>query len=100
MMKNFDWEPGNGCRYHIIYGQLADGRFLLVWLNGYAGGKALRFAGDGCCDDGYLMDKMGIHEADAKALCMFLSTQGVATHYEGIDITGVMATQGNQAEGQ
>ena len=85
-MERIIYEPGNGCRYDLMYGKVKDNGYLLVWLvYGGSGGYAFRFDGDGYVSSGYLAEKMrlGGHLGDAYALCAFLNTQGHTAEVAG-----------------
>ena len=76
-LKQYDFQPGNGSRYEIIYG-MVDDRYILIWMNrGGSGGSAFRFDG-GYIHHSYMAEKMGLTEwsSDVFALCAFLNTQG------------------------
>jgi hypothetical protein len=81
-LKRYDYQPGNGARYDIMYGHNLDtGGALLVWLSrGGSGGSAFRFNSNGSggyIAAGYLMEKMNIAlRGDALALCAFLNERG------------------------
>ena len=86
MMKRYDFCPGNGSRYDIVYGKVQDGGYLLVWLRrGGSGGCAFRFDGDGYVHSSYLAEKLGLESwmADVYALCAFLNTQGHTAEVAG-----------------
>ena len=79
MMKRYTFEPGNGTRYDLLFGEVAPGDgYLLVWLHrGGSGGSAFRFDGDAFVAAGYLAEKMSLrYGGDALALCAFLNEQG------------------------
>jgi len=78
-IERYEYCPGNGTRYCLLFGELAEGRYLLAWLmNGDSGGSCVTFgSGIGA---GYLMEKMRIgNRTDANALIGFLRMMGVDT---------------------
>ena len=78
MMKRYEYMPGNGTRYDLLFGQVPGAGYLLVWLHrGGSGGSAFRFDGDAFVAAGYLAEKMSLrYGGDALALCAFLNEQG------------------------
>jgi hypothetical protein len=75
-MKRYSWEPQNGTRYDLCYGQAA-GRNLLVWLlRGGSGGIAFAFTNDSFIHYDYLIEKMKIGTADAAGILLFLQKMG------------------------
>jgi len=80
-MKTYEYEPGNGTRYFLAYGDFGTltGETLLVWLRrGDVGGTAFRVRSHfAVISQDYLMEKMGIqNDADAAALLGFLADRG------------------------
>jgi hypothetical protein len=80
-MQRYQYQPGNGTNYDIMYGDNGPGRgYLFVWLKrGGSGGSAFRFDGGCFIHSGYLMEKMDLPErlmGDVWALCAFLNAQG------------------------
>jgi len=81
-MKQYTYEPGNATRYHLVYGRIEGlggtpaNDYLIAWLkDGGSGGTAMRWAHwDDMPTPGwvYISEKMGIREADAKAIAMFI----------------------------
>ena len=78
-IERYEYCPGNGTRYCLLFGELAEGRYLLAWLmNGDSGGSCVTF-GSGI-EESYLMEKMRIgNRTDANALLGFLRMMGVDT---------------------
>lgn len=79
MVERYDFCPGNGARYDLMYGKVPNGGYLLVWLKrGGSGGCAFRFHADSYVHSSYLAEKMDLTKwmGDAYALCAFLNTQG------------------------
>ncbi|MDP6933904.1 MAG: hypothetical protein QGG40_13350 [Myxococcota bacterium] len=88
-IERYEYCPGNGTRYCLLFGELAEGRYLLAWLmNGDSGGSCVTF-GSGI-EEGYLMEKMRIgdgclhlvdaqplNRTDANAILGFLKLMGV-----------------------
>jgi len=78
-MKTYQYQPGNGCNYDLVYAKYPGlNRYLLAWLHkGGSGGSSFSFHGDSYITAGYLMEKMGLHHAGhAQALLGFLAEQG------------------------
>jgi hypothetical protein len=76
MMKFYEYEPGNGTRYALMFGETdKTNEYMLVWLrNENVGGPAFRVMTHfGHIDQDYLMEKMRLDNgADAAALLGFL----------------------------
>ena len=77
MQRQF-YEPGNGTRYDIIYGNApgysedSSDVFLLTWmLRGGSGGSTI--AVNSFTHWTYVQEKMNVQEADAKALAEFIN---------------------------
>ena len=77
MQRQF-YEPGNGTRYDIIYGNVPgyanDSEvFVLTWmLRGGSGGSTI--AVTSFTHWTYVQEKMNVQEADAKALAEFINS--------------------------
>ena len=77
-MKRYDYQPGNGSRYDLLYGNIeGTRRYAIVWLHlGGSGGTALQwehFDDEPTPCPGYMARKMGInYQADAKAIAEFI----------------------------
>lgn len=74
-MKRFDYQPGCGTRYDLLYGKTPRGH-ALVWLreSGVAG-PAFCFR-ENLLQSYYMEDKMGLRRGDVYALLAFLVLQG------------------------
>ena len=74
-MKFYDHQPGNGTRYLCYLGQAENDNWVLVWLHhGGSAGKAFVFDSNaGLLHYSYLMEKLGVNEADAAALMTLIS---------------------------
>ena len=85
-LERFTFEPGNGTRYDLLYGEAPRG-YLLVWLHkSGSGGSAFRFSGDCFVASGYLAEKMSIPAylgGDTNALLAFLRLRGHDTEVSG-----------------
>ncbi len=76
--KRFDWQPGNGTRYDLIYSGDSS-KNLIGWLRmGGSGGRMMLFTD--FLHYSYIMEKMQINIADAVGILKFLEHQG---HYVG-----------------
>ena len=81
-MRILEYEPGNGTRYCLAYGDIGNDS-ILVWLRrGDVGGVAFRVMSHfGEVSQSYFMEKTGItNEADAAALLGFLASEGHKVH--------------------
>ena len=72
-----EWEPGNCTRYACVLATVKDRQgepcVLLSWLkNGDAGGPSILLRPWSTVSLGYLMEKMGVNEADGAALLALL----------------------------
>ena len=75
-MIKYYWEPGNGSRYDLFFGE-AQGRYLLAWMrSGGSGGMAFAFSGGDYIHHTYLEEKMNLNSADAAGLLRFLAIMG------------------------
>ncbi len=84
-MMEYYYEPGNGTRYHLVYGRIGGAgggmitdKYMIAWLSGGgSGGSCFRWQH---YDDlrsyhwSYISEKMGIREADAKAIVEFMES--------------------------
>jgi len=75
--QRVDWQPGNGSRYDILYGEYinADGKpmFFVTWLRlGGSGGSTLSWDGLTLLHWSYLSEKMKVNEADAAGILSYL----------------------------
>lgn len=79
----YDFQPGNGTRYCLVFTDLGNGDKLLSWLReSDVGGRSFRFRdGMGRVGSGYFAHKMGLmgqyDEADIAALLAFAKWAGV-----------------------
>jgi hypothetical protein len=94
-MRRFQFVPGDGQSYDIMYGKVEGEGYLLVWLSkGGSGGVAFRFSGSYVAAS-YLAEKMGLHpqSKDTLALLAFLNTQGHSAEVGGgFDEAGRLTT--------
>ena len=83
--KRFDWQPGNGTRYDLIYGS-GDPYTQIAWLKrGGSGGTLMLFSD--FLHYSYIMEKMDINIADAVGILKFLELQGHAVGYPADDMS-------------
>jgi hypothetical protein len=80
-LRRFEYCPGNGTRYDLLFGLTGGGDLLLVWLyNEGAGGFAFHRSAknnDTLLHHSYLSEKMGVKNlADIAALLAFLAQYG------------------------
>ncbi len=98
------WEPGNGTRYDLLYGEYLDAQgkplFFITWLRlGGSGGTTLSWPG--CpVHYSYMTEKMQVNCADAAGIMAYLKTQG----HEGMmpedyDDNGCCAPEPQAVEG-
>ena len=79
MIERYAYEPGDGSRFDLLFGETQAAGFLLIWLRrGGSGGCCLRWSRGLTIGRGYLAEKMAItnHQAPA-ALIEFLAGQGI-----------------------
>ena len=75
-MEIVDWQPGNGTRYLLAYGE-ANGQWFVSWLKrSDVAGPSFKWKGSGV-DLGYMAGKMGISIGDAMGIGTFLYTKGI-----------------------
>lgn len=80
-MQFYDYQPGNGTRYALLYGkaETPNGEeAVLVWLrDGDVAGPAFRVMGHMVLQPDYFLSKMKLtSESDASALLGFLEERG------------------------
>ena len=81
-LRFYDYCPGNGTRYFLLFGELPDGSHALAWLwRNDAGGSIIRIR---CpLESTYLMEKMGIeNRTDTNALLGFLRMMGLTVMFD------------------
>ena len=81
-MKQYQYEPGNATRYHLVYGRIKGpggtlaSRYLIAWLkDGGSGGTAMQWNHWHDLTSphwSYIAEKMSINQPDAKAIAMFI----------------------------
>lgn len=77
--KRFDWQPGNGTRYDLIYGGGGE-KSMIGWMRqGGSGGTVMLFTD--FLHYTYMMEKLGINIADAVGILKFLELQGHSVGY-------------------
>lgn len=70
----YDWQPGNGTRYDLVYAPVGD-RTMITWLrHGGSGGPSLLFSH--FLHYSYVTEKMQVNIADAVGILKFLEYQG------------------------
>ena len=75
-MEIVDWQPGNGTRYLLAYGEV-NGHWFVSWLKrSDVAGPSFKWQGSGV-DLDYMADKMDINIADAQGIATFLYTKGI-----------------------
>jgi hypothetical protein len=79
--QRVDWQPDNGSRYDMLYGEYLDSRgvpmFFVTWLRiGGSGGTTLSWSGGGLLHHSYISEKMKVNEADAAGILAYLKIQG------------------------
>ena len=75
-MEFVDWQPGNGTRYLLAYGEV-NGQWFVSWLkHSDVAGPSFKWQGSGV-DLDYMADKMNINIADAQGIATFLYTKGI-----------------------
>lgn len=81
--KRFEWMPGNGTRYDLIYS--GDGSTnLIAWMKfGGSGGRLMLFTD--FLHYSYIMEKMQVNIADAVGILKFLELQGHSVGYPSVD---------------
>jgi len=79
-VRAYEWCPGNGTRYDILFGQVTPNWYLICWMRlGGSGGVAFRFEHGSHVHFSYIMEKMKINAADADGILCFLETQEACT---------------------
>ena len=75
-MELIDWQPGNGTRYLLAYGEV-NGNWFVSWLKrSDVAGPSFKWSGSSV-DLNYMADKMNINIADAQDIATFLYTKGI-----------------------
>ena len=70
-MKRYEWCPGNGTRYELLYG-LVGGNTYITWMR-FGGGSGVTSIVPDFLHYTYLMEKMDISISDAVAILEFLN---------------------------
>ncbi len=88
--KRFEWMPGNGTRYDLIYGGGGE-KALIAWMHaGGSGGKIMMFTQ--FLHYSYIMEKMQVNIADAVGILKFLEYHGHDVGYPPEDEVYEMCT--------
>ena len=82
MITTAQFEPGNGTRYDLLWGDCPDGNdpdgphlFFCTWLkNGGSGGVTVTHPIGGYCHFSYVAEKMEIGGEDAKAIAHLINS--------------------------
>ena len=75
-MEFIDWQPGNGTRYLLAYGEV-NGNWFVSWLKrSDVAGPSFKWSGSSV-DLNYMADKMNINIGDAMGIGTFLYTKGI-----------------------
>ena len=77
-MKRYEWCPGNGTRYDLLYGKVGNTTFITYMRYGSGG---LTCIVPDYLHYTYLMEKTQINIADAAAILQFLERQGHPVGY-------------------
>lgn len=91
-VEAFDFMPGNGNRYNLLFGSLPDGRLLLAWMDrGGSGGRAFRFDRQGFVAASYAAEKLELSSgADVAALLAFIALFDIPVGMpQGFDANGI-----------
>lgn len=80
----YDWQPGNGTRYDLLYGKCGD-YYMIGWANRHgAGGTFMMFSH--FLHYSYLAEKMNVNESDADGILRFLEKMGHDVGYPAHDM--------------
>jgi len=79
MSERYEWCPGNGTRYDLIYGHVGT-KCMITWMHkGGSGGTAMLFSQ--FLHYTYVQEKMQINIADAAGILKFLEHKGHEVGY-------------------
>lgn len=79
----FDWQPGNGTRYDLLYGKCGD-YHMIAWAGrGGSSGSFMLFSH--FLHYTYLMEKMNVNSSDADGILRFLEKMGHDVGYPSYD---------------
>ncbi len=77
----YDWEPGNGTRYSLIYGKINESKFFLCLRLYGLGDRFMVISEPGYLHHTYIEEKLDTNTADAVAVLKFLDLMGHAVGY-------------------
>ena len=81
--SRFDWQPGNGTRYDLIYS--SDSNYNMIgWLQYGGSGNVMLFID--FIHYTYLMEKLHVNIADAVGILKFLDYQGHSVGFPSKDV--------------
>jgi hypothetical protein len=74
LTERYDWQPGNGTRYDLVYGEVGS-YFLITWLSkGGSAGPTMLFSD--FLHYTYMQEKMEINANDTAGILKFLELKG------------------------
>ena len=79
MSERYEWCPGNGTRYDLVYNHVGE-KTMITWLNrGGSGGTTMLFSH--FLHHSYIQEKMKVNVADAVGILKFLERKGHSVGY-------------------
>lgn len=82
-VERYDWQPGNGTRYDLLYGNVGSYSFVTWLARGGSAGSTMLFSD--FLHYTYMTEKMNINEADAAGILKFLEHKGHQVGYPAGD---------------
>ncbi len=77
----YEFEPGNGSRYTLVYGKFSPSQYVLAWREHGTSDRWMLIAEPGYLHHTYVEEKFSANTADAVALLKFLDLMGHAVGY-------------------
>ncbi len=79
MSERYEWCPGNGTRYDLIYDQVGNKTMITWMLRGGSGGTTMLFSH--FLHHSYVQEKLQVGVADAVGILKFLEHKGHEVGY-------------------
>ena len=77
----YDWEPGGGTRYTLLYGKLSDYQYLLAWRQYGTDDRWMMIPEPGYLPSRDIESKLSANESDALGILKFFDLMGHAVGY-------------------
>lgn len=77
----YEWEPGTGDRYCLVYGKLSASQYVLAWREHGTADRWMLISEPGYLHHSYVEEKLSANTADAVGIMKFLDLMGHAVGY-------------------